>query len=306
MLPESQARILRLLARYPEELAKAWDVPRELSLPGLSETLGLVRSALHEPLKALEEEGLVQTRNAHVIGGGNRKRSVVHLTTKGRQQASTLVTTSGHSMEIDSGDGLHGREDDIVNLESALASGSVIITGMPGIGKSALLQTIPSARFVTVDASMDAQGLVAAWLEMDDAPIDLEAQLELLSQVSEPLVADEVQDVHPRHQKGVHNLLSQLIESESTIAIGMRAPCPFDNPITLAGINVEAGQKLLGSAVDSQTAADVCDGIFGNHLAFHFCPPQMTFLKPVMQCNPLSKRQSFLDSQRKHVTVWMH
>ena len=55
MLPESQARILRLLARYPDELTEAWDVPRELSLPGLSESLGLVRSALHDPLKALEE-----------------------------------------------------------------------------------------------------------------------------------------------------------------------------------------------------------------------------------------------------------
>ena len=52
MLPESQARLLRLLARYPAELAEAWDVPRELSLPGLSESLGLVRSALHEPIKA--------------------------------------------------------------------------------------------------------------------------------------------------------------------------------------------------------------------------------------------------------------
>ena len=69
MLPESQARLLRLLARYPDELVEAWDVPRELSLPGLSESLGLVRSALHEPLKSLEDQGLIQTRNAHVIGG---------------------------------------------------------------------------------------------------------------------------------------------------------------------------------------------------------------------------------------------
>ena len=135
MLPESQARLLRLLARYPSELAEAWDVPRELSLPGLSESLGLVRSALHEPIKALEEQGLVQTRNAHVIGGGNRKRSVVHLTAKGRQQASAFVTTAGHSMEVETTDGLHGRESELTQLESALSEGAVVLTGMPGIGK---------------------------------------------------------------------------------------------------------------------------------------------------------------------------
>ena len=236
MLPESQARILRLLARYPDELVEAWDVPRELSLPGLSESLGLVRSALHEPLKALEEEGLVQTRTAHVIGGGSRKRNVIHLTAKGRQQASTLVTTAGHSMEIESTDGLHGRESELKQLESALADGAAILTGMPGIGKTALLQTLPNTRFVTMDASMDAQMLCASWLEIEDAPIDLEAQLELLSDGSDTLIADEVQDVHPRHEAGVHALLNNLIESNASVAIGMRAPCPFDNAITLSGI----------------------------------------------------------------------
>ncbi|MDG1525623.1 MAG: helix-turn-helix domain-containing protein, partial [Candidatus Thalassarchaeaceae archaeon] len=273
MLPESQARILRLLARYPEELAQAWDVPRELSLPGLSESLGLVRSALHEPIKALEEEGLVQTRNAHVIGGGNRKRSVVHLTSKGRQQASALVTTAGHSMEIDYGDGLHGRESELEQIESALAKGAVVLTGMPGIGKTALLQTLSSTRYVTMDASMDAKMLAEAWLEMDDAPIDLEAQMELLSVVSETLVVDEVQDVHPRHQSGVHALLNGLVDAKAQVAIGMRAPCPFDNVITLTGIDAEAGQKLLGGDVDSEVASDVCEALDGHPLALHLWSP---------------------------------
>ena len=273
MLPESQARILRLLARYPDELTEAWDVPRELSLPGLSESLGLVRSALHEPLKALEDEGLVQTRTAHVIGGGSRKRNVIHLTAKGRQQASTLVTTSGHSMSIASTDGLHGRESELGQLESALADGAAILTGMPGIGKTALLQALPSTRYVTMDASMDAQMLVASWLEMEDAPIDLEAQIDLLSAVSEILVADEVQDVHPRHQQGVHSLLDGLLESKTSVAIGMRAPCPFDNAITLSGIDAEAGQKLLGAEVDSETASDVCEALDGHPLALHLWTP---------------------------------
>ena len=272
MLPESQARILRLLARYPEELAEAWDVPRELSLPGLSESLGLVRSALHEPLKTLEEEGLVQTRTAHVIGGGSRKRTVIHLTAKGRQQASALVTTAGHSMEIESTDGLHGRESELKQIKSALSEGAVVLTGMPGIGKTALLKTLTSS-YVPMDASMDAKMLVEAWLEIDDAPIDLDAQIELLSKVSDTLVVDEVQDVHPRHQSAIHALLNGLIESKVQIAIGMRAPCPFDNPITLTGIDAEAGHKLLGEDVDSETAADVCEALDGHPLALHLWSP---------------------------------
>ena len=273
MLPESQARLLRLLARYPEELVEAWDVPRELSLPGLSESLGLVRSALHEPIKALEEQGLVQTRNAHVIGGGNRKRSVVHLTAKGRQQASALVTTAGHSMEVETTDGLHGRESELTQLESALSEGAVVLTGMPGIGKTALIKTLcPPKHYVAMDGSMDAQSLVATWLEIDDAPIDLDAQLEMLSD-SHTIAVDELQEVHPRHQEGVHALLQGLIDSKVSVLIGVRAPSPFDNAITLSGLDAEASHKLLGEAIDFETAQDVCEALDGHPLALHLWSP---------------------------------
>ena len=273
MLPESQARLLRLLARYPEELVEAWDVPRELSLPGLSESLGLVRSALHEPIKALEEQGLVQTRNAHVIGGGNRKRSVVHLTAKGRQQASALVTTAGHSMEVETTDGFHGRESELIQLESALSEGAVVLTGMPGIGKTALIKTLcPPKHYVAMDGSMDAQSLVATWLEIDDAPIDLDAQLEMLSD-SHTIAIDELQEVHPRHQEGVHALLQGLIDSKVSVLIGVRAPSPFDNAITLSGLDAEASHKLLGEAIDFETAQDVCESLDGHPLALHLWSP---------------------------------
>ena len=120
---------------------------------------------------------------------------------------------------------------------------------------------------------MDAQMLCASWLEIEDAPIDLEAQLELLSDGSDTLIADEVQDVHPRHEAGVHALLNNLIESNASVAIGMRAPCPFDNAITLSGIDAEAGQKLLGEGVDSEIAADVCEALDGHPLALHLWSP---------------------------------
>jgi len=90
VIPATQARLLRLLATFPKSLEDAWDVPRDLSLPGLAEQLGVVRSALNPPLTALEQEGLVAIRPAHVIGGGHRKRKVVHITDDGRQAAEDL------------------------------------------------------------------------------------------------------------------------------------------------------------------------------------------------------------------------
>ncbi|MEE2759330.1 MAG: hypothetical protein VYA86_05060 [Candidatus Thermoplasmatota archaeon] len=276
MLTESQARLLRLLARYPDELAEAWDVPRELSLPGLSESLGLVRSALHEPLKALGEQGLIRTRNAHVIGGGNRKRSVFHLTTKGRQQASALVSSSGHSLEVQSIDGLHGRESETAQLESELSEGAVVLTGMPGIGKTALIKTLcPPKRYVAMDPSMDAGSLVAAWLEIDDPPLDLDTQIEMLSQ-SHTIAVDELQEVHTRHQDGVHALLQGLIDSKVSVIIGVRAPSPFDNAITLSGLDAEASHKLLGDSIDFDTAQAVCEALDGHPLALHLWSPSDT------------------------------
>ena len=90
MLPEAQLRILARLTQFGGELENAWDVPRALSLPGLAESLGVVRSALHAPLSALEVGGHVSTRSAHVIGGGSRRRTVVHITDRGREALSGL------------------------------------------------------------------------------------------------------------------------------------------------------------------------------------------------------------------------
>ena len=70
--------------KYSASLEKAWDVTREISLPGLSESLGVVRSALNVPLTSLENQGLIFKRMAHVIGGGSRRRNVYHLTEQGR------------------------------------------------------------------------------------------------------------------------------------------------------------------------------------------------------------------------------
>ena len=85
-----QERILRWLGGFSPTMEKAWDVTRHLSLPGISEALGVVRSALNAPLNGLESDGLVFKRKAHVIGGGSRRRHVYHLTEQGRAVLESL------------------------------------------------------------------------------------------------------------------------------------------------------------------------------------------------------------------------
>jgi hypothetical protein len=50
-----QERILRWLGGFSPAMEKAWDVTRHLSLPGISEALGVVRSALNAPLSTKEK-----------------------------------------------------------------------------------------------------------------------------------------------------------------------------------------------------------------------------------------------------------
>ena len=42
---------------------------RAVSLPGLSEAMGVVRSGLNQPLNVLLDEGYIVVRVAHVLGG---------------------------------------------------------------------------------------------------------------------------------------------------------------------------------------------------------------------------------------------
>ena len=59
MVTGPEARILVRLAEFPPSLESAWDAPRDICLPGLSEYLGVVRSALHAPLSELGGKELI-------------------------------------------------------------------------------------------------------------------------------------------------------------------------------------------------------------------------------------------------------
>ncbi|MDP6099582.1 MAG: ParB N-terminal domain-containing protein, partial [Candidatus Thalassarchaeaceae archaeon] len=148
VLTDSEARLVRLLATFPESLEKAWDVPRSISLPGLAEHLGLVRSALNPPITSLENRGFIKTRQTHVIGGGHRKRTVVHLTKKGWETAEGLVPEE----EVDSigelfGNPppltyLHGRSEFVQEILEELGNDEQIPTLLKSIKRSGIRNPI--------------------------------------------------------------------------------------------------------------------------------------------------------------------
>ena len=86
MLNQRQLAIIVHLSGFGRDLEESWDVPRAISLAGIAEHLGVVRSALHPPLKSLQADGLVSSRSAHVIGAP-RRRKVFHVTDRGREEA---------------------------------------------------------------------------------------------------------------------------------------------------------------------------------------------------------------------------
>ena len=142
------ARILSRLAEFPRNLETAWDVPRDICLPGLAEYLGVVRSALHAPITELIESGYVIERKAHVIGGGSRKRKVYHITELGRENSSSNLKrkekVGSFFGDLPERQEIIGRDDLISDI---LQHDKVILKGLPGIGKTSILHEI-SLKFV--------------------------------------------------------------------------------------------------------------------------------------------------------------
>nr|AIF02239.1 hypothetical protein [uncultured marine group II/III euryarchaeote KM3_155_G07] len=295
VFPESQARLLRVLATFPKALEDAWDVPRGLSLPGLADTLGVVRSALNPPLKAMESEGLVFTRQAHVIGGGHRKRSVIHLTDEGRQIAETLAPIEaevgkpigeilGSAPDLVA---IHGRDEELEGLVSEVSPGATLqLVGLPGIGKTSLLRALGEVvaekgwtiRWATVETHHDVGRLMSELLDGKDAPKDGSAALTALRSLPAKtlLIVDELQSVHSRHQDAVNSLLNSVAaDDEITLAIGCRAPSPIDagKVVKVDEIGEEAARSLLPEDLDKEVCERVVGALGGHPLALKLWEP---------------------------------
>ena len=170
---QRQLEILAYLSGFSRDLEESWDVPRGISLAGLAEHLGVVRSALHPPLNSLEDEGLVTSRTAHVIGAP-RRRKVYHATDTGREEAAKSNPPEskrrGRSVgPIPDQIILHGRVDFVGRGSSSRSEGSsILMEGLPGIGKTTVAASIAEAlldegwlvRWATCQADSDPLSLI--------------------------------------------------------------------------------------------------------------------------------------------------
>lgn len=291
VLTEAQTRILARLSEFSESLETAWDVPRSISLPGLAESLGVVRSALHSPLSSLEDENLVFTRNAHVIGGGSRRRTVVHITKNGRQELEksgySATTVSGAKFgPVPDAVAMSGRIEEFDHITSSIADGkSIVLSGLPGIGKSTLAGAATehfsdmgwTIRWASCNLDSDVSAIGRMWLG-ENSPSDPSAILSAASSARTLLVIDEAQELHPRHVATVSEFLNEALSGTSPVLVVVRAPSPFGelegyHDYRIGGLDIESATSLL-PGVGEDSARDIIEALGGHPLAIRLWSPE--------------------------------
>ena len=275
-------RLLRLLSEQTESLVSAWDVPRTASLPGLSERLGVVRSALHPHLKSLQEAGLIITRQAHVIDGGSRKRTVVHPTLEGRRRAIDFIEPEKESHgeiigfapeRID----LVGREPMVTDLFERLVSGETfVLTGLAGIGKTSLLRETAhravldghKVLWIQLDIDSDVRSIAHDLLGLT-GPESQEAIVGMLD-AEDLVIIDGIHEVHPRHENAIIELILRITERGGT-SIACRAPVPDTlrdlSVVKIEGLTPENAAKMLSDDMDPEEALHFAEALGGHPLA---------------------------------------
>ena len=292
MLSDTERGILSQLSKFSEELEKSWDVPRSLSLPGLAESLGLARSSLHKPLAKLEDEGLVFTRAAHVIGGGSRKRTVIHLTLNGRLEAESLdikhISKVGKEYgKIPNLTRLFGRNKETEDLLKLIINGNnIFLSGLPGIGKTSLARSVVAeilndgwtVRWATCHSNSDVSDITKQWIGKNP-PRDKSALISYFGKNKNLLVIDEIQEIHSRHINSIKYLLEEIVKGKVSILVIIRSPNPFTliegySDFRLSGISQNEGCFLLPEDLSKERANKIVNSLGGHPLALRLWSPE--------------------------------
>jgi len=287
-----QERLLRWLGNYSASLEKAWDVTREISLPGISESLGVVRSALNVPLTQLEKQDLVFKRMAHVIGGGSRRRNVYHLTEEGRKLLSTLGDDTSKPRKSSSEGRMFG---DAPTLGTVYGRSSLIdtvfdeihqqhclfISGLPGIGKTTvglaaagnLVSNGLNVRWCTANEYSDFETLCHSMSILSELPSDANALAEHLAHEckDEVLVFDDVHMISSRHL-GTFIAICQHMEGlqgPKMMFIGRETLPGFEamNRVSIPPLEAKEAAKLLGKTLPRKESLHIAERLGGHPLA---------------------------------------
>lgn len=284
MLSRSQEKLLRYLGGFPDALAQAWDVPRDVSLPGLSDAMGVVRSGLNQPLNVLLDQKYITVRVAHVIGGGARRRQVYHITEAGRawlhehpesiveEQPSLPVEERVHHPLI-------GRTQELEELTNLVEErGHALVGGLSGVGKTTLLRAWGAnqsdvVRWATVDELSDAEAIAGQWMaDSSPLPKDPDAMVEHVNAASGVLVVDDVHRLSERHLDAVVHLLDALRDRGHRMVVAGRlpVPAPFDWPLLRLGtLPTKDAIQLLGDHLEDEQRRDVAKALDGHPMALN-------------------------------------
>ncbi|MBT5843673.1 MAG: AAA family ATPase [Euryarchaeota archaeon] len=287
-----QERLLRCLGQYSQSIEKAWDVTREISLPGLSESLGVVRSALNVPLTGLEKQGLIFKRMAHVIGGGSRRRNVYHLTEQGRILFDTLGEDNAKQRKSSSvglpfGDfpqsgEIHGRSSVIEEAISMYnEQHCIILSGLPGIGKTTvglavaneILGTGSNIRWTTANEFSDFETLCQSMAITSPLPSDIGALTQQLAKQhkDETFIFDDVHMISERHMPKFLSICRQMeqLQGPKMIFVGREPLVSFGKVerISIPPLETSEAIKLLGSNQSQEDREHIAERLGGHPLA---------------------------------------
>ena len=295
MISSSQKRILSWLNNFSSDLENSWDVTRDISLPGIADGLGVVRSALNLPLKKLQQSEMVFRRQAHVVGGGTRKRQVFHITSKGREYIleNHPVSRKEKSQGIIFGNRpivgeVIGRDDLTNSLLETLEKSSLLVCGLPGIGKTTVVCELSEklssqgtiVRWANANEFSDLYDICNQWQLLDPLPRDDTALQDLILQITEnqTLVVDDVHLIPQRHISPFEEL-SKRINQSSKARIVFIGREPMNNFSSLDKIQIlpledQYGAQLLGDEQNLDERLLISKRLGGHPLALQLYQPE--------------------------------